>query len=288
MIKIMMTVRNRLEMTKKTIEALEKHTKGKYELYIYNNLTDHKLDSHVVYFNKLYKEGRVAQVVYNSKKSTFSAFSKAVSIVQFGTQHLFDPRKDEYDYLVIMDNDIVVMPGWDKVFKKVWKEIKAKGLNTKHKVVTQYPGGIIDPRPEIPQGPQKLGGMPYRNLGGFETSVGVCGGSGFWTMLPDFFNDVGFLPIAPLVGKDNADDQVYWGLMQQKSGDRQYIVGVKEEMAFHCGGDFGSVCNILREQHRGKERFDQIQFEDSEDRYLTMSFDEFYQMCLEHPEWRKW
>ncbi len=46
MYKIMLTVRNRLSVTKKAIHALKYHSKIPHQIYIYDNLTNYKLDEH--------------------------------------------------------------------------------------------------------------------------------------------------------------------------------------------------------------------------------------------------
>ena len=54
MIKIFLTVRNRLAITKKCIQAIHKHSTMPYQLYVYNNQTNYKLDEHFEYFYELF------------------------------------------------------------------------------------------------------------------------------------------------------------------------------------------------------------------------------------------
>ena len=109
MIKIFMTVRNRLAITKKCIAAIQKHSTIPYQLYVYDNQTNYKLDEHFKYFSKLYNKGLVTQVVFNTNASTFNAFSKAASCNMFGLLHQQDPEKNKYSFLLILDNDIAML-----------------------------------------------------------------------------------------------------------------------------------------------------------------------------------
>jgi hypothetical protein len=98
MIKIFLTVRNRLAITKKCIEALKKHSTIRHQLYVYNNQTNHLLEEHFKYFYKLYSRGLVSQVSFTSDDSNFNAFSKASTCNFFGSQHEHDPNKDKYNF----------------------------------------------------------------------------------------------------------------------------------------------------------------------------------------------
>jgi len=46
MIKICLTVRNRLALTKKCLLSLKKHSVVPHQIYVYDNLTNYKLDEH--------------------------------------------------------------------------------------------------------------------------------------------------------------------------------------------------------------------------------------------------
>ena len=55
MVKIFMSVRNRLGITKKCIEALKKHSKLPHQIYVYDNETNYRLRDHFDYFADLYE-----------------------------------------------------------------------------------------------------------------------------------------------------------------------------------------------------------------------------------------
>lgn len=265
MIKIFLTVRNRLCLTKKCIEALEKHTYNPYELYVFNNLSDYLIDEHFSFFRDMYKENRLSQIVFNTSKSTFNAFSKGVANNQFGHIHEMDPNKDRTDFILMLDNDIILTDGWDKKVLNAWKDIDKFKMN--HiKVVSQTPGGIMRR--------QKVN----RKIAGFDAEEGYNGGSAIWTVRKNFFNDVGFLNIKSLVGINKKHDQHYWPMMNRKSKGKPYILGLDTVLAYDSSPLLGSVCNSLEKARKNKKQRLDISFADKEKKIDEMNFDEFFKL----------
>jgi hypothetical protein len=261
----MITVRNRLAITKKCITAIQKHTTIPFQLYIYDNQTNYKINEHFEYFCNLYKRGLIAQVTFNTDVSTFNAFSKAASSNSFGLQHENDPKKDSYDFLVMLDNDVIVTPEWDKYVKIAWDYIKVKKLD--HiKVVGQLPGGIKS-KVEKHQVTKHLNG-----------AAGVLGGSGLWCVNSDFYRTVGFLDLKLLVGHSKKHDQNYWSRLAKSSFAKPYILGLNKKLGIHCGKMAGSVCNRLTasKNKNEKEKLDLIKFEKAEEIIDKLKFDEFF------------
>lgn len=267
MIKIMLTVRNRLAITKKCIEALEKHSTLPYNLYVYDNLTNYKEKEHFLYFCNLYRYKKVTQVTFNTANSTFKAFSKAVASNQFGLLHEQDPNKGNYDFLLLLDNDIIVTPGWDEKLKNAWKDINTRKM--KHvKVIGQLPGGIKN-KLKLPE-----------PVAGFEAKVGKLGGSGLWSVRPNFFSDVGYIDIKKLVGFDKKHDQEYWRLMDVSTNGQPYILGLNTKLGIHCGKLAGSVCNVLTSHIRDPRKESLIKFENFEDQIDNLAFESFYKKIV--------
>ncbi len=279
MIKIFMSVRNRLAITQKVIESIKRHTVGKYQLYVYNNHSTYLIDEHFQYFCDLYKKKEITQVSFTTDTSTFGAFSKAATCNFFGTQHQMDPNKDMYDYLVIMDNDIFLLPAWDKRLKAAWNFIKKEGAKWSHiKVIGQMPGGIMKRVKE------KL------NIPGIESVCsGTLGGSGLWSVRTNFFEDVGFLHLPRLVGQTKMHDQMYWRRLQKASGGKPYILGLKPKLGYHCGAIAGSVCNRLQRSKGKPEKHREalIKFEESEVNIRKMDFDTFHKKVTLSEDYKK-
>jgi len=267
MYKVFLTVRNRLEITKMCIESLKKHSSMPYDLYVYDNASNYMVKDHFKYFGDLYEKGEVAQVTFTTPKSTFNAFSKASACNFFGKQHEEDPNKDNYDFLLFIDNDIILTPEFDKKLKVSWHYIKKNKLD--HiKVIGQIPGGIKNREQTL-----KFAGMMGR--------VGRLGGSGLWSVRPNFFTDVGYLNLKALVGQDKKHDQMYWVLLGKAAGGKPYIMGINQKLGIHCGKIAGSVCNRLTRTRDKNEKIEAIKFKEKEEKIAKYKFDEFYKMILD-------
>jgi len=270
MIKIFLTVRNRFGITVKCLEAIKRHTTKPYQIYVYNNQTNYMIEEHFKFFCKLYMKGFITQLTFNTDASTFNAFSKASTCNMFGLQHEQDPEKDKCDFLLMLDNDIILTPGWNEKVSQAWRYIRKNKLN--HiKVVGQLPGGIKQKNQEHQIAPGLIG------------RAGMLGGSGLWTVRPNFFTDVGLLPLKTLVGQNKRHDQLYWQLLQKASGTRSYIMGLNQKLGIHCGKLAGSVCNVLTKQ-RGKKNLNDICFSEADENIRNKNFDEFYKQIFENKQ----
>ncbi|HUU87803.1 MAG TPA: hypothetical protein VMX17_08630 [Candidatus Glassbacteria bacterium] len=263
MIKIFLTVRNRLEITKKCIHALKQHSKIPHSIYVYDNASNYLVENHFAYFCKMYIKGYIDQICFTTETSTFNAFSKASTCNFFGHQHEQDPKKNKYEFLVILDNDIIVTPEWDLKLREAWKYV-IKNKMTDIKVIGQRPGGIKMMTP-----------IKYQISDDMIGRVGKLGGSGLWSVRNDFFRDVGFLDLNRLVNHDKKHDQLYWIEMNRAARGNPYIMGLNQKLGIHCGKQAGSVCNVLT-RNRGVEKAEKIKFEHAEEKLSKMSFEEFY------------
>jgi hypothetical protein len=267
--KIFLTVRNRLSITKKCIKAIQRHSTLPYQLYIYDNQTNYKVADHFAYYCKLYQKGDVTQLTFNTDASTFNAFSKATSCNMFGKQHQQDPEKDKIMFMVMLDNDIIVTPGWDKKLLEAWKYvIKNKIENIK--IIGQLPGGIKNRKQKFQINEELIG------------RVGKLGGSGLWSVRSNFFDDVGFLDLKLLVGHSKKHDQLYWRALDQSTGGQPYIMGLNTKLGIHCGRMSGSVCNKLT-QNKGKSKdhkLELVKFKDADEKIGKMEFNEFYKKII--------
>jgi len=263
MIKIFLSVRNRLSITKKCIEALVKHSKIPHQIHVYDNLTNYKLKNHFEYFYNLYKHGIISKVVFNSQESTFSCFSKVVSCNQFANDHNMDPKKSKYDFITILDNDIIVFPGWDEVILDAWKYVKKKKLNN-IKIISQYPGGI------------KNCEVLKDKIRNDKIRIGKLGGSAFWNVQSNFFKDVGLINVRTVQNQEKKHDINYWNLLNKSSRGNPYIMGLSFKLCVHVGGMAGSICNTLSRNRNSKDKFERIKFKDSEERIERMTFKNFF------------
>jgi len=225
------------------------------------------IPEHFKYFGKLYEKGIIAQVTFNTNDSTFNAFSKASSCNFFGMHHEMDPNKDKYDFLLILDNDIILTPLWDDHLRKAWEYVNTNKLN--HiKVVGQLPGGI------------KKVAQEYKISNDMIGKSGFLGGSGLWSIKPDFFKTVGYLDLRQLFGQHKRHDQLYWQSLQKASGGKPYILGIDKKLGIHCGKLCGSVCNTLTRFSAKQKTLDFINFADSDEKIRKQEFDPFFESII--------
>jgi len=276
MIKIFISVRNRIAITQKCITAIKRHSKLEHQIYIYDNESSHLLKDHFLYFYNLYNSGQISQITFTTEQSTFRAFSKASTCNFFGQQHEQDPNKDKYNYLVMIDNDIIVTPGWDQKLLMAWNYVIKHNMKNV-KVIGQRPGGIKNLDAKV----YEIG----KNLSG---RIGSLGGSGLWAIRPNFFRDVGFLDLKRLVGQDKKHDQLYWQLMSRASGGKPYIMGLNTKLGFHCGPMAGSVCNRLTRNRNVDDKSKVIKFEENENRISSFDFDTFYKKISTETKYSRW
>ena len=274
MYKIFVSCRNRLACTTKFITALRKHSVLPYQLYIYDNCTNYKIKEHFMYFSLLYEKGYITQYTVNTKESTFNAFSKAIAFNQFLLNHEQDPNKDSCEFLVCLDNDIIVTPGWDRIIRDAWLDVKKyKMVNIK--VIGQLPGGIKS---------KTILNEKIAGLTGNKT--GHLGGSGFWSLPTSFARDVGYLDVKSLVGHDKKHDQFYWSKLEHATKGKDYILGLNHKLCVHVGKIAGSVCNTLTKNKNLKQRNPEelIKFDDEEKKIDSLTFDEFYKLIINDKE----
>lgn len=265
MIKICITVRNRLAITKKCIQALQKHSRLPHEIYIYDSRTNYKINDHISYFGDLYKKGIIKQFIFLSEESTFNCFDKAVASNLFFLQHNQDPNKDKYDFLLLLDNDIIVSHKYDSVLKQGWDYIKKHNLGDL-KVLGQSPGGV--------KNKTKVGILKS----GIQLNHGFLGGSGLWSVKPNFYKEVGLLDLTKLVGKHKCHDQNYWQKFAKITNGKPYIGALEVKLGIHCGKLCGSVANCLTKIKDKKQALEKIKFKESDEKIDKMGFDDFYKM----------
>jgi len=178
---------------------------------------------------------------------------------------LFYPNKDKYDFLLLLDNDIIVTPKYDVVLKQAWDYIKKHNLKDL-KVLSQSPGGIKN----------------KTNIGTLKNGIllrqGTLGGSGLWSMKSNFYKEVGLLDLKKLVGKSKCHDQHYWQIFSKLTNGRPYIGALDVKLGIHCGRLCGSVANCLTKIKDKKQALEKIKFKETEEKIDKMSFDEFYKM----------
>jgi len=106
--RIFVTVRDRIESTKICIDSLIATTRGKAELYIYDNNSMKDLNSLMEYYGLLLSGGLINSLVMNSGNLKEVYWSKAYAWSQF----LDECERDPGGYVCMVDNDVRFHPGW--------------------------------------------------------------------------------------------------------------------------------------------------------------------------------
>ena len=263
MIKIGITVRNRLGITKKCIEAILQHSTIPHQIYIYDNLTDYKLENHFAFYHTLLRKKLITQVTFNTADSCYNAFSKAISLNQFGLNHEQDPEKDKCEMLVTLDNDVIVMPGWDEILRRAWIDVARWNIPNVY-VIGQKTGGAV-----------KYGKWLEKEISGYKAYHGKLGGSCLWSSRSNFYKQVGLLDPKPLVGFNKKHDQHYWVKMETLSNGQPYILGLDAPLFLYGGDMAGSVCNIIGFSN-APHKLKQVQYQKQDEFIEALSFKEFY------------
>ena len=263
MIKIGITVRNRLGITRKCIEALLQHSTIPHQIYIYDNLTDYKLENHFAFYNTLLRKKLIHQVTFNTAESCYGAFSKAISLNNFGWSHEQDPEKNKCELLVTLDNDVIVMPGWDQILRNSFIELDRRKIPHTY-VITQYLGGAV-----------KYGKWMEYDIAGYKAYHGKLGGSCLWASRSNFYEKVGLLDIKPLVGFNKKHDQHYWVKMENLSNGQPYIIGLDAPLLLRGGPIAGSVCNVIGFSNN-PHKLKQVQYQANDEYIESLNFNEFY------------
>ena len=263
MIKIGITVRNRFAITVKCLEALKIHSTIPHQIYIYDNLTDYRLNDHFDFYNKLLAKKMITQVTFNTSESCYGAFSKAISLNQFGLNHEMDPDKNKCDMLVTLDNDIILMPNWDQILLNTLRIIDAYKIPYIY-TITQYLGGAV-----------KYGKWLDQDFGEYKGYHGKLGGSCLWASRSNFYKEVGYLDPKPLQGFNKKHDQHYWQLMETLSNGQPYILGLDAPLLLRGGPIAGSVCNKIGFSN-SPQKLKEIQYREQDKLIESQTFNEFY------------
>ena len=263
MIKIAITVRNRLAITRKCIESLVQHSTVPHQIYIYDNLTDYRLEDHFSYYNTLLRKKLIHQVTFNTAVSCYNSFSKAISLNDFGMHHEQDHQKNNYEMLVTLDNDIILRKEWDKILLKAWNDINRLQLKNIY-VITQYLGGAV-----------KYGKWLDQKLGGYRAYHGKLSGSCLWASRPNFYEEVGYLDPKTLININKKHDQYYWTKMETLSKGQPYVLGLDAPLLLRGGPIAGSVCNVIGYSNN-PEKIKHVRYIE-QDKYIdSMNFKDFY------------
>jgi len=279
MIRIMMSTRERPIYTLRCIEALEKFTSESFEIFLFDDRSQEKLPKRYELYSQLVKQNRISflGVLPPQSEVSHNVFGKAYFWNLFGfmstyEQNTFAESFRKFDWLMLIDNDIFVRKqGWEQDLIHCWKLIdEHPDFSKTVKVVTQAPGGVMGEKLDMELAP------------GWKVRIGCYGGSGFWLLKPNYFMEVGLLPLQYLVGQNKKHDQLSWSVLEKQTQSQRYICGVWKQLALHVGHDH-SVCNYLTTGQNAIRK----RYEREDKAFEDMTVDEIIQKYdrKEHQRW---
>jgi len=141
LVSIIILTFNELNFTKKCVDSIRKHTRYPYEIIFVDNAST---DGTRTYLNRLTKSNDHYQVIHNEENLGFAAGNNQGIAVATGK------------YILLMNNDIVVTPGWlDRLVSCAERDTRI---------------GIVGPMSNSVSGPQLIKDVPYNltDLGGLD------------------------------------------------------------------------------------------------------------------------
>ena len=287
-IRVMVSVRERLEYTILCLQALERFTKNDIEIFLFDDRSQENLTERYQYYKYLVSNNKIAhlEVLPPNSKVSLGTFGKAISWSIFGfiCNFMFPKQYRYFDWIMLIDNDIIVRKeGWDLRLIETWKKIENHPeLSKTIQVVTQAPGGIMGEK------------LEYDLEDDYKVRVGSAGGSGFWFLRNNYFEKMGLLPLEYLIGKNKGHDQLSWQVHPLKTNSRRYVAGLWDQLALHIGHNH-SICNYLtwgkqkKTAPGDKIRADRIKasIKKEENSFKHMSLDEVIKK-YDRREYQRW
>jgi len=184
---VLLTTRDRPILTQKCIESIHRTSKlfKEVNIYVFDNLSNPDI-KRLGLFSKLLKEEQIKYYSYDTSASLCDCFGKAIIynrwINMMEMEHdIREVTKTNSlkDYYILIDNDMILGPDWDKFFITANNELLSKEPDI-HFLV-KYPGGLTEKNINKPSSNKyKLITPDNIEFEAMCTSWG--GGSGFWFM----------------------------------------------------------------------------------------------------------
>ena len=184
---VLLTSRDRPILTQKCIESINKTSSlfKEINIYVFDNLSNPN-EERLGLFSKLLKEEKIKYYSYDTSASLCDCFGKAIAynrwIGMMKMEH--DIRKISNsnslkDYYILIDNDMILGPEWDKFFITANDELLSKEPDTHYLV--KFPCGLTNTYLKRPT-TNKYRFTTPDNIEFDVISTCWGGGSGFWFM----------------------------------------------------------------------------------------------------------
>lgn len=276
---VMIPVRDRLVLTKKCIESILLNSEefNEVSIYVFDNKSDIDSDR-FNYFQTLLQQNKICYYSYDTNKSCYNCFGKAVTFKRWVSmmEEDMEVRKLVCDssikhceqYYMLIDNDFIVGPGWSKPLISSAKFLRSRYPQLHY--IVPFPGGT----PERFRANKEVIEIDnvYNNEKIKVHFANRGGSSGLWfTWYEGLVNlKWDFLSMAHTYNADKRHDSETWNYIRRTKGDINYVscIETPNPVALHIGPLTGSICNFLTKntylenkdiiQIREKEIFDPL------------------------------
>lgn len=256
----MLTTRDRPILTQKTIESLHVNSTQfcAINIYVFDNYSDPTIERFGI-FSNLLQSNKICYYSYDTKISSGNCFPKIPAHRRWRDMMLTNRTirlrnkidLNIEDFYLLIDNDMLVGPGWDEYFISVSKLIESR-FPTIHFII-KWPGGVSRTAQKQADKIQLANVFNSREkiMAGIS---GAGGSSGFWFMTHNMLSLFEWSPewIMKTYNRFKQHDTLAWALIRSKHGvNAKYVAGVippnEEEnpLVIHLGGKAGSICNAL-------------------------------------------
>ena len=257
-LKVMMTCRERINLTEKTIQSIRDNSTifENISIYCYDNLSDLDNETRFQRFQMMLKNNLIQYYSYDTPSTLGNCFGKAVAYYKWIQQIKFEEqlgRLNKTDksktYYLLIDNDMIVGPKWDQYFVSAASQCPESTY-----FLVKFPGGI----PTIAQ--ESSTKCQVTNL--FSKDVpekfnivhaNAGGGSGFWFMTTQMLakHVWGISEVNQTYKRFKRHDTTMWNTIRRLRGaSTKYVTGVippdpEQPLVLHLGSVVGSMCNQL-------------------------------------------
>jgi len=285
--------RDRPILTEKTIDSIYDNSTIFDKIYIscYDNLSLPDQNRFSM-FSRLLSDGKIHFYSYDTNYSVGECFPKAVEVnrwmnsmvLNFNMAKIWDPTGINQQYFMLIDNDMLLGPDWDKVFVSSIDSYHSKDLY----FITQFPGGITarGGNRDMSKTEQFTIKNKFSNSTFDFITASRGGSSGFW------FMDIEM--IKKLIWKDSMyievfrrykkQDSATWKMIIEKHGrDYKYVGAVVPEpgapYVVHLGDYVGSICKseMMKKYGSEKKQFmykEEVRFKNKNHREIYEEFKE--------------
>lgn len=109
---IFMTVRNRAYVTRQTLEDLRRNSGRAFDLHLYDDRSEEDLPGLWEIYGNLVESGQVSNLVMNRRIPSGVPWGKSYALRQFLASTEATIPAENRQFVVILDNDVELRPGW--------------------------------------------------------------------------------------------------------------------------------------------------------------------------------